>query len=185
MTDTVIAPKQDGDTMKKSGSRINGMITTVVRCIIMGLLAIFVVSFAIFFVLYCFGNEIYIVRSGSMEPAIKTGSVCFVNTKASYDDLQVGDIIAFKHGDTMSTHRVNAITDGGIVTKGDANDVTDLGLVTKDNYKGNTWFSIPYLGYAFQFTQTMHGRIVCISVFICLVLVLFLIDNINKIKNRN
>lgn len=184
MADTVITPKQDGDTMKKSGSCINGMIT-VVRCIIMGLLAIFVVSFAIFFVLCRFGNEMYIVRSGSMAPVIKTGSVCFVDTKASYDDLQVGDIIAFEHGGTMSTHRVNAITDGGIITKGDANDVTDLGVVTKDNYKGNTWFSIPYLGYVFQFAQTMHGRIVCISVFICLVLVLFLIDNIDKIKNRN
>lgn len=179
----VITPKQDNeDTMEKSGNCfINGVITSI-RYAIMGLFVIFIVSFVILFVLYLFGNEIYIVRSGSMEPSIKTGSVCFVNTKASYDDIAVGDIIAFKHGDAMVTHRVYAVTNDGIITKGDANEVTDLGVITKDNYCGNNWLSIPYAGYVFQFMQTMHGKIVCISIFICLVLVLILTG---KIRNRN
>ncbi len=39
--------------------------------------------------------QAYIVSSGSMEPAIKTGSVVVVSPKSSY---QVGDVVTFYTG---------------------------------------------------------------------------------------
>ena len=45
------------------------------------------------------GNiEPRIVLSGSMEPKIHTGSICFINKKVPYDKIKTGDIIAFKAG---------------------------------------------------------------------------------------
>lgn len=58
------------------------------------------------------GNiEPRIVLSGSMEPKIHTGSICFINKKVPYDKIKTGDIIAFKAGkNTMVTHRVISVT---------------------------------------------------------------------------
>ena len=39
------------------------------------------------------------VKSGSMEPAVKTGSICWVNFKADKSKLGTGDIVAFERGD--------------------------------------------------------------------------------------
>ena len=67
------------------------------------------------------GNiEPRIVLSGSMEPKIHTGSICFINKKVPYDKIKTGDIIAFKAGkNTMVTHRVISVTNAGFETKGD------------------------------------------------------------------
>lgn len=67
------------------------------------------------------GNiEPRIVLSGSMEPKIHTGSICFINKKVPYDKIKTGDIIAFKAGkNTMVTHRVISVTNSGFETKGD------------------------------------------------------------------
>lgn len=88
-----------------------------------------------------------IVMSGSMKPAIDTGSLCLVLTKASFDNIQEGDVITYEVLDTKVTHRAAKILEEGIITKGDDNDVADLGIVTKDNFYGKVVLSIPYLGY--------------------------------------
>ena len=81
-----------------------------------------------------------IVMSGSMKPAIDTGSLCLVLTKASFDNIQEGDVITYEVLDTKVTHRAAKVTE-------DDNDVADLGIVTKDNFYGKVVLSIPYLGY--------------------------------------
>lgn len=88
-----------------------------------------------------------IVMSGSMKPAIDTGSLCLVLTEASFDNIEEGDVITYEVLDTKVTHRAAKILEEGIVTKGDDNDVADLGIVTKDNFYGKVVLSIPYLGY--------------------------------------
>lgn len=92
------------------------------------------------------GNiEPRIVLSGSMEPKIHTGSICFINKKVPYDKIKTGDIIAFKAGkNTMVTHRVISVTNAGFETKGDANKVSDGISTNKTNYRGKTILSIPY-----------------------------------------
>lgn len=90
----------------------------------------------------------FVVMSGSMEPEISTGSLCFVNTNVSYERIEKGDIIAFSTGgDIYVTHRVISVETDGFLTKGDGNDKVDLWIVKEDNYKGKTVAWIPYIGY--------------------------------------
>ena len=94
------------------------------------------------------GIEPRIILSGSMEPALKTGSVCFLKKSSRYSDVKEGDIIAYHLGeDTLVIHRAAAIYPEGIETKGDANEVSDGIAVTEKNFAGKVLFSIPALGY--------------------------------------
>ena len=98
--------------------------------------------------LYLYGIRPYVVRTGSMEPAIKTGSVCFVNHKIPFEEIQQGDVIAFFMGETIVTHRAVQVSENQIMTKGDANEIADASPVTKENYSGKTVLAIPEIGYA-------------------------------------
>jgi len=116
-----------------------------------------------------YGLEGYIVMSGSMEPTIHTGSLCLVNTTVTYDDIEVGDVIAFEisgtNGSTVKvTHRAVEITEDGIETKGDANDVTDGISTTEENYVGKTVLAIPYIGYICSYLQIKKVRSICILI---------------------
>ena len=95
------------------------------------------------------------VISGSMEPNLPTWSLCFVNTRASYDSIQTGDIVVFyrRSDHTRIIHRVIQIEADGMVTKGDANPVSDGLSVGRDNLYGKSLFHIPYLGYVSKLTQ--------------------------------
>lgn len=106
-----------------------------------------------------------VVKSGSMEPAIKTGAVAYNNTHAKVEDVKVGDIIVFQIEDAYVTHRVIAINDDNtFTTKGDANKTEDLEHVSHDKFRGKTAFSIPYLGYALDVVQTKAGVFVLVLV---------------------
>ena len=115
-------------------------------------------------VLYISGIKPYVVMSGSMEPALKTGSVCWINENYAYEDVKVGDVIAFKTpmGDLV-THRVAETSAEGYVTKGDANKVNDGIPVDKNNFAGLNVMSVPYIGYAVSFIGTFPGRLICVS----------------------
>ncbi len=116
-------------------------------CIQVGMMAWMAVV-VLWWIAYACGIRSYIVMSGSMEPKLQTGSVCFVDTRFPYEEIQRGDVIAFRHGSGMVTHRVVAVTEEGLETKGDANDLSDGITTTDDNFHGKTVLSIPYVGYA-------------------------------------
>lgn len=103
---------------------------------------------------FVYGIRPYIVMSGSMEPAIATGSVCFVDTKVPYEEICVGDTIVFRQKNGMVTHRVVSITQEGMETKGDANDRSDGITTTPENYFGETIWSVPYAGYVLHTLRT-------------------------------
>lgn len=97
-------------------------------------------------------HKILVVKSGSMEPAVKTGSVVFVSPQEEYN---INDIITFAgRGNTESstTHRIVNIEDANgkknFVTKGDANNAEDESRVSLDKIIGKVLFSVPYAGYA-------------------------------------
>lgn len=96
------------------------------------------------------GNfEVRVVQSGSMEPAISTGSVVVIKPFSEYG---VGDVITFSDptNNTPTTHRIVALGttgEGTYVTKGDANDGNDMGEVSKDRVMGKVVASIPFVGY--------------------------------------
>lgn len=105
------------------------------------------------------GVKGYVVLSGSMEPTIRTGSLCFVDTNADYGDVETGDIIAFEVNGSMVAHRAASVTEAGIETKGDANRVSDGISTTEDNYIGSIVFWIPYAGYAVQSPAVRYAAI--------------------------
>ena len=101
------------------------------------------------------------VLSGSMEPAIHTGSVVVIKPFADY---KIGDVITFgeiSKTKTPTTHRIKdiKIVDGKpvYITKGDANNSEDNAEVSAGSVKGKVLFSIPYLGYALNFMRQPAG----------------------------
>ena len=70
------------------------------------------------------GMQEYNVISGSMEPEITIGSVVYVR-EAAFEDLNVGDIIAFENEGVVITHRILLIDGNTITVKGDKNNTID------------------------------------------------------------
>ncbi len=154
----------------------------IIKGIINALLTLVIVVGVIFIGLYIIGITPYVVLSGSMEPTIKTGSVCFINKHVKYENIKEKDIIAFKMSDgTLVTHRVDSINSETFITKGDANDVKD-GESTKDKYVGKNIFWIPKVGYVVKAIQTTKGRIMAGTIVIVLFAAAFLIGEPSKKK---
>lgn len=109
------------------------------------------------------GNiELKIVKSGSMEPGIPTGSLVVVKPSANYS---IGDVITFG-ADTRTqiptTHRIiayEADADGRSVyrTKGDANEDPDANPVQRSEVIGKVAFSLPYVGFILDFARQPLG----------------------------
>ena len=109
-----------------------------------------------------------IVQSGSMEPAIHTGSIVVIKPENTY---HVGDIITFGE-DTKTkvptTHRIvsDRVESGLFIftTKGDANENADPKEVRQSDVKGKVLFSIPYVGYLLDFARKPLGFVLLIVV---------------------
>ena len=124
------------------------------------LMTLVIVLAALLTGLYIFGIRPYVVRTGSMEPAIPVGSVCFVNENTGLDEVKVGDVISFRKGaEMLVTHRVVKIEDGKYTTKGDANNTNDAEPVTEENYIGRTVTVLPGMGGFFEFLHTTRGKV--------------------------
>lgn len=119
------------------------------------------------------GHKSMAVLSGSMEPKIPVGSVCYAKA-IDVDNLKIGDIVTYRlSGDTMVTHRIIRIDSDKkqITTKGDANDTEDASPVPFDNIVGRVNFHISYLGYVSIYAKTPLGiTAVCILLFVLIVL---------------
>ena len=142
-------------------------------------IAIGLIVIIIFLIPKFFGIRPYIVLSGSMEDAIKTGAVAYVDSNVKVEEIKEGDIIAFNAGTKQVTHRVVSInSDKSFTTKGDANSVKF------SNYLGKTIFSIPYLGYILSTFQTKIGyATLIIIVGINIVTLIFFNDSEDSNKN--
>lgn len=108
------------------------------------------------------GNfQIKSVLSGSMEPAIHTGSVVIIKSAPLY---AVGDVITFGADNKQNipvTHRIIEAKQIGLresfKTKGDANGDPDMGTVQSTDVVGKVLFTVPYLGYLLEFTKQPAG----------------------------
>ncbi len=107
------------------------------------------------------GYRVCIVMSGSMEPAVKVGSVVVVQPLAA-EEVQPGDIITYRgeSSGTLTTHRVDHLdTANGLqfYTKGDANDALDPLPVPVRQLAGRVALTVPYLGYLLAYARTREG----------------------------
>ena len=158
----------------------------IIKVILNIITTIIILAGILFVGLFLYGIQPYVVESGSMEPEIKTGSVCFINKKAQYDDMKVGDIIAFRiDSGAFATHRINNITNEGFETKGDANSTVDNFITTRDNFVGKNIFSIPKVGFIVKGIQTPRGKILLGTVIVVLLLAAILIGTPSKKKKKN
>ncbi|GIN57366.1 signal peptidase I SipW [Lederbergia ruris] len=119
-----------------------------------------------------FGYQVKTVLSGSMEPTFMTGSVIAVKplNQEESKSLAKDDIITFQTADGMLiTHRVMDVVKSGdqvmYETKGDNNNAPDLDLVLSDNVRGQyANFTVPYIGYFFNFSQSKAGSAILMVV---------------------
>jgi signal peptidase len=146
------------------------IISTIYLLIFLGLAAVAFSS--IFSVFHLPGAiRLFAVQTGSMEPAIKTGSLIVVRPADKY---QIGDIITFKaspeanikNPKALVTHRIieerEINGEAFYVTKGDANESVDMENWPQTSVLGKVIYTIPYLGYPAAYAKTPIG-------FLCLV----------------
>jgi signal peptidase I len=125
-----------------------------------------------------------VVKSGSMEPYIKTGGIVFIRPASDY---VVGDVITFgKDTKTQipTTHRVVSIEGTGplrtFTTKGDANDAEDPQPTRFSDISGKVVFTLPYLGYVLDFARKPLGFALLVGV----PALIIIFDEIAKIVNE-
>ena len=126
-----------------------------------------------------FGYKPLVVLTGSMEPTFKTGSIIYYK-HVNQNELKEGDIITFKMGDYIVSHRINKIDNGLYETKGDANNTVDANKITYNDIVGKDLnINIPYLGYYVKFFKDNMYILVIIAI---ILVTEFILGNINKTK---
>jgi len=116
------------------------------------------------------GYEPLIVYSGSMAPFLAIGDVAIIQS-AKPQDLRVGDVVTYRSASNsrvLVTHRIIRIEaqEGMLAfeTKGDANPDVDYWSVAEDTVVGRVIYKVPYVGYIFDFAQTMSGRLMLVGI---------------------
>ena len=110
-----------------------------------------------------FGYSLFEVQTGSMHGTIEAGDWIIVKTTK---DVQVRDIITYKHGNDFITHRVVEIYKGSYVTKGDANTTKDE-PIDREQVVGKHVKTLHGFGIL---RKTIFNPIVIVSLLICLYL---------------
>jgi len=101
-----------------------------------------------------------IVLSGSMEPALKTGALAFVEP-VEPADVKVNDVLTYRRDNskTLITHRVIDIQTGAegleFTTRGDANDDPDILTVKETQVIGVVHYFVPGAG---DVIHALHDR---------------------------
>jgi signal peptidase len=169
--------------VKRAGKWAGNIILGLVLCFV--LFAVLIPS--------VFSGSLAIVRSSSMEPAIRTGALAMM-LPIDAEDVKVGDIIVFDppwdpDATVTVSHRVIAVLHDGQIqfdTKGDATEESDPYYVPAGSVHGKVVFSIPYLGYAASsvvgYVRTRLGLVtlVCIPT---VVLIGSAVRDVNRSRN--
>jgi signal peptidase len=114
-----------------------------------------------------FGDRTFVVRSGSMTPAIRTGDVVAVRTIAP-TEARVGDIVTFDNHGKLTSHRVRSIVPRGdklaFVTQGDANTGQEHWSVAAKGRIGRVVDRVPMLGFVVVQVRSTLGQLALIVV---------------------
>jgi signal peptidase len=130
------------------------------------------------------GNiEVKIVKSGSMEPVLPTGSLIFVKRATFYTK---GDIVTFGKDtktDIPTTHRIIAVNDDGtFTTKGDANEEEDQVRVAPKDVIGEVIFHVPGAGFVLDFARQPIGFTLLVAIPAGLVIVEEILTIVSEAK---
>lgn len=118
------------------------------------------------------GIKTYIIASGSMKPKLNIGDIAIVKN-TNTNDLAEGDIISYREGHIVVTHRIDSViktnNDIKFQTKGDNNNTADKNLVNKIDIEGKMIGKIPYLGYVLLALQNKYVIIGIILIYYIIV----------------
>jgi signal peptidase len=109
------------------------------------------------------GDRAFVVRSGSMAPAIDTGDVAVVEP-ISPTAASIGDVVTFTdpHG-RLTSHRARSIIRRGdqihFTTQGDSNTGQEHWKVPANGRIGRVVYRVPKLGFAVVEISSTAGRI--------------------------
>lgn len=104
-----------------------------------------------------FGYSVAVVVSGSMAETINVNDLIIDKAQEEYSK---GDIISFKSGSVVVTHRIVGEENGAFITKGDANNTEDKETVSKENIIGKVVLTVSGVGAVIGFFQTQLGMAV-------------------------
>ena len=143
-----------------------GKIGKIIYTVILVIVLVFAVIVILSAIPFPNGLKMYVVKSGSMAPIIKSGDLIFSQKQELYN---ANDIITYiPRGENKNvesiTHRIVEIKDGMYITKGDANPSEDSESVSLNQIKGKYRFRIPLFGYLVSFAKTTPGLILLIII---------------------
>lgn len=149
---------------EKTMKWINNIVSGILMILLISLATVVVISKASGGEPQLFGYQIKTVLSGSMEPDIQTGSIIGVKLAEDKNDFKKGDVITFQEEDILITHRITEVVESGDAilyrTKGDNNNAEDMNPVISENVVAQyTGFTVPYLGYFVNFSQSKNGAL--------------------------
>ena len=128
------------------------------------------------------GIKTYVIISGSMEPSLQIGDIVIVK-KVAQNELKQGDIISYRQGQSVITHRIAEVIDkGGEVeykTKGDNNNAEDSGIISYEMIEGKVVKHISQIGKIAIILQK-KGTII----FIILILYIYILYSSSIKKKR-
>lgn len=144
---------------------------------------------------YLMGYKPVFILTGSMEPTLRTNGVAIVH-KATYDEVEVGDIIMYEIEDKMITHRIVEKSEEGIITKGDNNNSRDSYLLTDENVKAKVvsiwnWTAKPVgqiwpNGFGNEVSKKALAKWIGFPIFVIIVIkiLFYVIKKINSIDDE-
>lgn len=125
-------------------------------------------------VLPALGRHMYVVRGGSMEPAIPIGSIVVVHAMDPAT-VQVGEVVTYQTATgTVVTHRVTAIEPGSELrfqTKGDASGAADPSSISASEIVGSVEYTLPGVGVFIAALGSPVGVLLAVGI-LCTLLVM-------------
>lgn len=125
-----------------------------------------------------FGWSWAVVISGSMEPEISVNDLIIVHAQDTY---RVGDIITYKSGSSVVTHRVIEKSNGCYTTQGDSNNTPD-DPVPEAAVVGKVAAVVPQVGLALEYMRTPIGMTCLVLLGLLIVEIPYLTEKIMKKK---
>ncbi len=130
------------------------------------------------------GIKTYVIISGSMEPDFKIGDIV-VAKNVEKEQLNVGDIVSFRQGQSIITHRITEIIknrgDIEYKTKGDNNNTEDSGTITHKSIEGKVVARIPGFG---KISLILQKKITIVIIIIAFYVYLIIVHSKRKKKNE-
>lgn len=118
-----------------------------------------------------FGVKTFVIVSGSMQPNLMIGDIVIVK-KCDKSQINTGDIISYRSGQSVITHRIVEISEEekqtGYITKGDNNNVKDNAVVKYEDIEGKYIGKVSKLGNIVLF---LKNKIVIISIILIFYLI--------------